>query len=102
MYWVTGIGIGLLLIGGILIASGQITIFENQEFNENCGSIIGEGAQLFFDETRQSCEEVSALVQFSNVMLIVGIVLAVTGGVSVIYGVASGEKQRKTSFDRWD
>jgi hypothetical protein len=36
MYWVTGLGIGLLLIGAIFIASGQITIFENQELNENC------------------------------------------------------------------
>lgn len=53
MYWAVSLGIGLLLIGVILIMSGQYTISSYSEDQEMCNSMIGRGAQIFSDDASQ-------------------------------------------------
>jgi hypothetical protein len=97
MYWPVSLGIGLLLIGVIFIMYGQYTVSIYSESQEMCNSLIGRGAQLFFDDASESCNEVNIATQFGNVITIIGIVMAVIGGVSALVGSIMKEKRGITS-----
>ena len=93
MYWAVSLGIGLLLIGMILIMSGQYAVSTYSDNQEMCNSLIGRGAQIFSDNASQSCNEVENAIQFGNIMTIIGIVKAVIGGASMIVGSVIREKR---------
>lgn len=99
MYWAVNLGIGLLLIGVIFVISGQYTISTYSENQEMCNSIIGQGVQLFSEDATQSCSDVNISVQFGNIMNLIGIVLAVIGGIGMIVGSVIKDKRGITRED---
>ena len=99
MYWAVSLGVGLLLIGVILIMSGQYTISTYSENQDMCNSLIGRGAQIFSDDASQSCGDIENAVQFGNIMTIIGIVMAILGGVSMIVGSVIRDKRGLTRQD---
>jgi hypothetical protein len=72
------------------------TYSENQEM---CNSLIGRGAQIFSDDVSQSCGNVGTAVQFGNFMTIIGIVMAVIGGISMIVCSVIRDKRGLTRQD---
>lgn len=99
MYWAVSLGIGLLLIGVILIMSGQYTISSYSENLDMCNSLIGRGVQIFSDDASQSCDSVNIAVQSGNIMTIIGIFTAGIGGVSMIVGSVIKDKRGLTRQD---
>ena len=61
--------------------------------------MIGRGAQIFSDDVSQSYGNVGTAVQFGNFMTIIGIVMAVIGGISMIVGSVIRDKRGLTRQD---
>ena len=61
--------------------------------------VLSKNAQIFSDDVSQSCGNVGTAVQFGNFMTIIGIVMAVIGGISMILGSVIRDKRGLTRQD---